>query len=148
MPEAREDGGATAEGRPDPRDVQARVKTNCGSFTVTLDEAKAPATHGVARLPRNLGSTTTLFHRTSGFVIQGGDPTQKETEAGYQTSIRLHRLDVHEGIVAMASWAQARHRGSQFFIVSGPNAGRSASYASSAPSAGWTPSSASTASAM
>ena len=46
VPAAREDGGATApKERLDPEKTYDLVfKTNCGSFTVTLDLVKAPAT--------------------------------------------------------------------------------------------------------
>ena len=54
LPPARKDGGATApKERLDPEKTYKLVfKTNCGSFTVTLDLEKAPATAAVARLAR------------------------------------------------------------------------------------------------
>ena len=80
VPEAREDGGATEpKERLDPEKTYKLVfKTNCGSFTVTLDQAKAPATSAsLVSLAKAGFYDNTIFHRiVPGFVIQGGDPTQ------------------------------------------------------------------------
>ena len=53
------------------------VETNCGSFTVTLDQELAPKTAAsLVSLAENGFFDGTTFHRVvPGFVIQGGDPT-------------------------------------------------------------------------
>jgi peptidyl-prolyl cis-trans isomerase B (cyclophilin B) len=130
VPEAREDGGATApKERLDPEKTYKLVfKTNCGSFTVTLDQAKAPATSAsLVSLAKAGFYDNTIFHRiVPGFVIQGGDPTQAGNGGpGYQTVDPPPSGSTYtEGIVAMAKLGSepAGTAGSQFFVVSGPNA--------------------------
>ena len=130
VPEAREDGGATEpKERLDPEKTYKLVfKTNCGSFTVTLDQAKAPATSAsLVSLAKSGFYDNTIFHRiVPGFVIQGGDPTQAGNGGPglpdrRSASIRLdlqrgHRRDGQAGLGAAGT------AGSQFFVVSGPNA--------------------------
>ena len=93
LPAAREDGGATApKERLDPEKTYNLVfKTNCGSFTVTLDLDKAPATAAsLVSLAKSGFYDNTIFHRiVPGFVIQGGDPTQAGSGGpGYRPSTR------------------------------------------------------------
>ena len=81
-------------------------KTNCGSFTVTLDLEKAPATSAsLVSLAKSGFYDDTIFHRiVPGFVIQGGDPTQTGSGgAGYQT-VDPPPADATyaKGVVAMA----------------------------------------------
>ena len=108
MPEAREDGGATEpKERLDPEKTYKLVfKTNCGSFTVTLDQAKAPATAAsLVSLAKAGFYDDTIFHRiVPGFVIQGGDPTQAGNGGpGYQTVDPPPAGSTYdEGVVAMA----------------------------------------------
>jgi peptidyl-prolyl cis-trans isomerase B (cyclophilin B) len=112
----------------------ARVLTNCGEFDITLDP----------RSPRTGGSFKTLvdkrfydglsFHRiVAGFVIQGGDPSGdgnggpgfKIVEAPPQD------LTYSKGTVAMAK-AETDPAGtseSQFFVVTGEDAGLPPDYA-------------------
>ncbi len=130
VPEAREDGGATEpKERLDPEKTYELVfKTNCGSFTVTLDQAKAPATSAsLVSLAKSGFYDDTIFHRiVPGFVIQGGDPTQAGNGGpGYQTVDPPPSGSTYsEGIVAMAKLGSepAGTAGSQFFVVSGPSA--------------------------
>ena len=130
VPEAREDGGATEpKERLDPEKTYKLVfKTNCGSFTVTLDQAKAPATSAsLVSLAKSGFYDNTIFHRiVPGFVIQGGDPTQAGNGGpGYETVDPPPSGSTYtEGIVAMAKLGSepAGTAGSQFFVVSGPNA--------------------------
>ena len=91
VPAPRKDGGATKpKERLDPEVTYKLVfKTNCGSFTVTLDQAKAPATTAsLVSLAKAGFYDDTIFHRiVPGFVIQGGDPTQKGNGGpGYETA--------------------------------------------------------------
>ena len=130
MPAAREDGGATApKERLDPEVTYNLVfKTNCGSFTVTLDQAKAPATTAsLVSLAKSGFYDNTIFHRiVPGFVIQAGDPTQSGSGGpGYQTVDPPPADTTYaEGVVAMAKLGSepAGTSGSQFFVVSGPDA--------------------------
>ena len=136
-PAPREDGSATApKERLDPeKTYNLLVKTNCGSFTVTLDLAKAPATTAsLVSLAKSGFYDDMIFHRIiPGFVIQGGDPTQSGSGgAGYQT-VDAPPADARytKGVVAMAKTGAepAGTSGSQFFIVTGADTGLPAEYA-------------------
>jgi peptidyl-prolyl cis-trans isomerase B (cyclophilin B) len=112
----------------------ARVLTNCGEFEITLDP----------RSPRTGGSFKTLvdkhfydglsFHRiVAGFVIQGGDPSGDGSGGpGYSiTEPPPQDLTYSKGIVAMAK-AETEPPGtsqSQFFVVTGEDAGLPPDYA-------------------
>ena len=113
----------------------ATVQTSCGNFTITLDVRRAPKTaSSFAFLAREGLYDDTPFHRiVPGFVIQGGDPTGTGGGGpGYfvdepppaNTSFTL-------GTVAMAkSAAEPPGRsGSQFFVVTVPDAGLTPDYA-------------------
>jgi peptidyl-prolyl cis-trans isomerase B (cyclophilin B) len=130
VPPAREDGGATEpKERLDPeKTYNLVVKTNCGSFTITLDQATAPATAAsLVALSKDGFYDDTIFHRiVPGFVIQGGDPTQTGAGGpGYKT-VDAPPADTKytEGVVAMAKAENEAPgtSGSQFFVVTGPNA--------------------------
>jgi len=136
-PAPRKDGNATApKERLDPEKTYNLVfKTNCGSFTVTLDLATAPATAtSLVALARSGFYDDTIFHRiVPGFVIQGGDPTQSGSGgAGYQT-VDAPPADASytRGVVAMAKTGAepAGTSGSQFFVVTGADIGLPAEYA-------------------
>lgn len=130
VPPARKDGGATApKERLDPEKTYDLVfKTNCGSFTVRLDLVRAPATAAsLVSLAKSGFYDKMIFHRiVPGFVIQGGDPTQSGGGGpGYQTVDPPPAGSTYvKGVVAMAktSVEPAGTAGSQFFVVSGPNA--------------------------
>ena len=137
VPPAREDGGATAPTeRLDPEKTYKLVfKTNCGSFTVTLDLETAPATAAsLVSLAQSGFYDGTIFHRIiPGFVIQGGDPTQSGSGGpGYQT-VDAPPADATytKGVVAMAKTAAepSGTSGSQFFVVTGADVGLPAEYA-------------------
>ena len=57
-------------------------QTNCGDFTITLDQKTAPNAAGsLVSLAKRGFFDDTFFHRiVPGFVIQGGDPTGKGTD--------------------------------------------------------------------
>ena len=136
-PTPREDGGARApKERLDPeRTWTLTFDTSCGTFVVTLDLESAPATAAsLVSLAKAGFYDDTIFHRiVPGFVIQGGDPTQTGAGGpGYKT------VDVPEkgtryvkGVVAMAKTADepAGTAGSQFFVVTGDDAGLPPEYA-------------------
>jgi peptidyl-prolyl cis-trans isomerase B (cyclophilin B) len=110
-------------------------ETTCGSFTVTLDPTLAPKTSAsLVALARDGYYDDTLFHRVvPGFVIQGGDPTQSGSGGpGYATVDAPPSDAVYtKGVVAMAK-APAEPpgtAGSQFFVVTGADAGLPPEYA-------------------
>ena len=137
VPDPREDGGATApKERLDPEQTyDLVVSTNCGTFTVTLDVAGAPATTASLVALANAGFfDNTIFHRiVPGFVIQGGDPTQSGSGGpGYQTvDPPASDATYTKGVVAMAKGATepAGTSGSQFFVVTGDDVGLPPEYA-------------------
>ena len=112
----------------------ARVLTNCGEFDITLDP-RSPRTGGSFKTLVDKGFYDGLsFHRiVAGFVIQGGDPSGdgnggpgfKIVEAPPQD------LTYSKGTVAMAK-AETDPAGtseSQFFVVTGEDAGLPPDYA-------------------
>jgi len=113
----------------------ATVMTSCGSFTIALDVARAPKTaSSFAYLARQGVYNDTPFHRiVPGFVIQGGDPTGTGGGGpGYFVDEPPPRnLSYTRGIVAMAKTrAEPPGRsGSQFFVVTVPDAGLTPDYA-------------------
>ena len=137
QPEPREDGGATApEGQLDPGTTYALVvATNCGSFTITLDQRSAPETAAsLVALARDGFFDGTSFHRVvPGFVIQGGDPTGTGTGGpGYKTvDPPAQDAAYTRGVVAMAKAGNEPPgtSGSQFFVVTGADAGLPPDYA-------------------
>jgi peptidyl-prolyl cis-trans isomerase B (cyclophilin B) len=110
-------------------------ETNCGSFTVTLDPKLAPkTTASLVALARDGYYDDTLFHRVvPGFVIQGGDPTQSGSGGPGYTTIDKPPADAAytEGVVAMAKTPAEPPgaAGSQFFVVTGADAGLPPEYA-------------------
>ena len=113
----------------------AVVATSCGSFEITLDYARAPKTaSSFAFLAEEGVYDDTLIHRIEpGFVIQGGDPLGDGTGGpGYFVDEPPPQdLSYTRGVVAMAkSGAEPPGRsGSQFFVVTVPDAGLSPDYA-------------------
>jgi cyclophilin family peptidyl-prolyl cis-trans isomerase len=137
QPAAKPDGGATA-----PKQLLAAGKTyrlvfatNCGSFTVTLDQKAAPKTAAsLVSLARSGFFDDTIFHRiVPGFVIQGGDPTQTGTGGPGYSTVDVPPADAAytKGVVAMAkTGAEAPGTsGSQFFVVTAEDAGLPPEYA-------------------
>ena len=103
-------------------------QTNCGDFTVTLDQKASPnATGSLVSLAQRGFFDDTFFHRiVPEFVIQGGDPTGTGTGGpGYSTHDKVApNASYKHGVVAMAkSGAEPPGTaGSQFFVVTGANA--------------------------
>ena len=111
------------------------VETNCGSFTIELDQKTAPKTAAsLVSLAKSGFYDGTTFHRVvPGFVIQGGDPTGTGGGGpGYKTvDVPPSDAAYTKGVVAMAK-AQAEApgtSGSQFFVVTAPDAGLPPEYA-------------------
>jgi peptidyl-prolyl cis-trans isomerase B (cyclophilin B) len=118
----------------------ARLQTSCGEIDISLDVRRAPKTSAsFAYLARKRFFDGLTFHRVARapdgtpFVIQGGDPLGTGAGGpGYQVVERPPAsLRYTHGVVAMAK-TQADPpgaSGSQFFIVSGTDAGLPPDYA-------------------
>jgi peptidyl-prolyl cis-trans isomerase B (cyclophilin B) len=113
----------------------AVVETSCGTFEIALDTDRAPkTTSSFAYLAGEGVYDHTLVHRiVPGFVIQGGDPSGSGRGGpGYFIDEQPpQNLSYLRGIVAMAkSPAEPPGRsGSQFFVVTQPDAGLTPDYA-------------------
>jgi peptidyl-prolyl cis-trans isomerase B (cyclophilin B) len=111
------------------------VQTNLGSFAFRLDVADSPCTTAsFASLVRKHFFDGTRFHRiVPGFVIQGGDPTGRGSGGPGYTVVDQPPQDAAYtgGVVAMAKTGAepAGTSGSQFFVVTGANAGLPPDYA-------------------
>jgi peptidyl-prolyl cis-trans isomerase B (cyclophilin B) len=136
-PEAKPDGGAKKpQGKLDPSKTHAvTFETSCGDFTVTLDVEGAPSTAAsFASLASSGFYDDTVFHRiVPGFVIQGGDPTGTGMGGpGYTTVDKPAKTATYtRGVVSMAKTAAERPgtAGSQFYVVTAPDAGLPPEYA-------------------
>jgi peptidyl-prolyl cis-trans isomerase B (cyclophilin B) len=111
------------------------VETNCGSFTIQLDQETAPNTSAsLVALARDGFFDNVIFHRVvPGFVIQGGDPTGTGTGGpGYKTvDVPPQDAAYIQGVVAMAKSGDEPPgtSGSQFFVVTGADAALPPEYA-------------------
>jgi peptidyl-prolyl cis-trans isomerase B (cyclophilin B) len=111
------------------------VETNCGSFTVALDLKQGPnASASLVALAKSGFLDGTTFHRiVPGFVIQGGDPTGTGGGGpGYKTVDKPPAgASYVRGVVAMAKTGSEPDgtAGSQFFVVTGQDAGLPPQYA-------------------
>jgi cyclophilin family peptidyl-prolyl cis-trans isomerase len=116
-------------------EVTAVVDTSCGTFEIALDTTRAPKTANSFAYLAEQGFYDSLpFHRiVPDFVIQGGDPLGNGTGGpGYSVDERPPaNLAYTRGIVAMAkSAAEPPGRsGSQFYVVTGADAGLPPEYA-------------------
>jgi peptidyl-prolyl cis-trans isomerase B (cyclophilin B) len=136
-PAPREDGGRSApnEELDATKTWTLTFDTSCGTFVVTLDLDSAPNTAAsLVSLARSGYFDDTLFQRiVPGFVIQGGDPTQSGSGGpGYSTrDAPAPDAAYTKGVVAMAKTAAepAGTAGSQFFVVTGADAGLPPEYA-------------------
>jgi peptidyl-prolyl cis-trans isomerase B (cyclophilin B) len=113
----------------------AVVETSCGTFEIELDTKRAPKTANSFAFLAEEGFFDDLsFHRiVPGFVIQGGDPEGTGTGGpGYSVDEKPPpNLAYTKGVVAMAkSAAEPPGRsGSQFYVVTGADAGLPPEYA-------------------
>lgn len=114
---------------------RVRVDTSCGTFTITLDTNASPrAAASFVALIRSGFFDGTVFHRiVPGFVIQGGDPTQRGGGGPGYTTVDTPAAGTTytEGVVAMAKAATEPRgaAGSQFFVVTAADAGLPPDYA-------------------
>jgi peptidyl-prolyl cis-trans isomerase B (cyclophilin B) len=112
-----------------------RFTTSCGVFDVRLAVARSPKTStSVASLVRKGFYDNTTFHRIAkGFVIQGGDPKGDGTGGpGYKvTEAPPADIGYTRGVVAMAKTGDEAPgtSGSQFYVVTGEDAGLPPEYA-------------------
>jgi len=111
------------------------VLTNLGAFSFRLDVEDSPCTtSSFAALVRKRFFDGTRFHRiVPGFVIQGGDPTATGTGGPGYTVVDVPPANAlyTKGVVAMAKSGPEPPgtSGSQFFIVTGDDAGLPPEYA-------------------
>jgi cyclophilin family peptidyl-prolyl cis-trans isomerase len=112
-----------------------KLHTNCGDFVIRLAVKTSPATTAsFVALVRSGFFDKTVFHRiVPDFVIQGGDPTATGAGGpGYKT-VDVPPTDTHYtfGTVAMAKAGNEAPgtSGSQFFVVTGADAGLPPDYA-------------------
>jgi peptidyl-prolyl cis-trans isomerase B (cyclophilin B) len=121
------------------RDYIATIRTNCGTIRILLDVRRAPkTTASFAGLVRSKFFDGLSFHRVAkpggnDFVIQGGDPRGNgEGGPGYTVveappaNTRYRRYAV---AMAKAQTEPPGTSGSQFFIVTGRDAGLEPVYA-------------------
>jgi cyclophilin family peptidyl-prolyl cis-trans isomerase len=137
QPAAKQNGGAKPPSQPlDPGVVYDVVlATSCGDITIRLDQKTSPRTAAsFASLAKSGFYDDTFFHRiVPGFVIQGGDPTGTGTGGpGYSTrDVPPRDATYTRGVVAMAKAGTEPPgtAGSQFYIVTAPDAGLPPEYA-------------------
>lgn len=137
VPEAKGEGSlkapkqALAKGK----QYSVRFTTSCGVFEVRLAVGRAPKTSAsVASLVRQGFYDNTTFHRIAkGFVVQGGDPKGDGTGGpGYKVTEAPPRdVQYTRGVVAMAKAGDEAPgtSGSQFYVVTGEDAGLPPEYA-------------------
>jgi peptidyl-prolyl cis-trans isomerase B (cyclophilin B) len=115
--------------------VTAVVQTSCGSFEIALDTERAPKTaNSFAYLSEEGFYDGLTFHRiVPDFVIQGGDPEGTGSGGpGYSVDEKPPaNLAYTKGTVAMAktSAEPPGRSGSQFYVVTGADAGLPPEYA-------------------
>jgi peptidyl-prolyl cis-trans isomerase B (cyclophilin B) len=113
----------------------AVVQTSCGTFAIALDTERAPKTaNSFAYLAEEGFYDDLTFHRiVPEFVIQGGDPQGTGTGGpGYKVVEKPPaNLAYTKGVVAMAksSAEPPGTSGSQFYVVTGADAGLPPEYA-------------------
>ncbi len=136
-PNPKPDGGRKAPKAPldTVKTYAVSIETNCGSFTITLDQKQSPhAASSFVSLARSGFFDRTTFHRiVPGFVIQGGDPTGTGTGGPGFSTLDPPRPTAHytRGVVAMAKTGAEPPgtAGSQFFVVTADDAGLPPDYA-------------------
>jgi peptidyl-prolyl cis-trans isomerase B (cyclophilin B) len=115
--------------------VTVTLETNCGTIPIELDTARAPKTaSSFASLAKQGFYDGLSFHRIApGFVVQGGDPKGNGMGGPGYKVVEAPPADLAytRGVVAMAKTQNEKPgtSGSQFFIVTGEDAGLPAEYA-------------------
>jgi cyclophilin family peptidyl-prolyl cis-trans isomerase len=137
VPAAKPDGGQKrpAQKLDAAKTYRVAIETNCGTFTIEIDQSSAPETGAsFVALARKGFFDGTVFHRiVPGFVIQGGDPTGTGSGGpGYSTvDPPAAGARYVKYVVAMAktSAEPPGTSGSQFFVVTADDAGLPPDYA-------------------
>jgi peptidyl-prolyl cis-trans isomerase B (cyclophilin B) len=117
------------------RTYTVTVVTNCGTFAFTLDVKHSPKTSASIYYLVKRGFFDGLtFHRVAaGFVIQGGDPLGNGSGGPGYSVVEAPPPGTQyvRGVVAMAKTQTdpSGASGSQFFVVTGANAGLPPQYA-------------------
>ena len=117
------------------RTYTVTVVTNCGTFAFTLDVNQSPKTSAsIYDLVKRGFYNGLTFHRVAaGFVIQGGDPLGNGSGGPGYKVVEAPPPDTQyvRGVVAMAKTQTdpSGASGSQFFVVTGANAGLPPQYA-------------------
>ncbi len=115
--------------------LTASVETSCGTFEIALDSTQAPKTvNSFVYLSEEGFYDDLTFHRIApGFVIQGGDPLGTGVGGpGYSVTEKPPaNLSYTKGTVAMAKSSSdpPGRSGSQFYVVTGADAGLPPEYA-------------------
>ncbi len=122
--------------KPSASDLTAVVDTSCGVFEIALDTADNPRTaSSFEYMAKNGVFDGTPFHRIiPDFVIQAGDPAGTGSGPGPGYSVDEpppNDTSYTEGLVAMAKTEvePPGRSGSQFFVVTVPDAGLQPDYA-------------------
>ena len=136
-PAAKPNGGqkAPTEKLDPSKTYTIAFETNCGPFTIEIDQDSAPATGAsFVALARKGFFDKTVFHRiVPGFVIQGGDPTGTGAGGPGYSTVDPPKAGARytKYVVAMAktSAEPPGTSGSQFFVVTADDAGLPPDYA-------------------
>jgi dolichyl-diphosphooligosaccharide---protein glycosyltransferase len=111
-----------------PSDNIAILKTSLGNITIEFFPGAAPKhVNSFLNLSKTGFYDGTIFHRiVKDFVIQGGDPTTKNSTQkdrwgtggpGYTIDAEFNDIPHERGIISMARTGDPNSAGSQFFIV-------------------------------
>jgi cyclophilin family peptidyl-prolyl cis-trans isomerase len=124
QPEPKPDGGEKKPTEELSGDYTVTFETNCGSFTVDIDETAGLTAASFVQLAKSGFYEDTFFHRIApGFVIQGGDPTGTGTGGPGYTTVDPPASDAQypKYTVAMAKGGTEAPgtSGSQFFVMTG-----------------------------
>jgi peptidyl-prolyl cis-trans isomerase B (cyclophilin B) len=136
-PPAKPNGGQKPpRAKLDPKRLyDVTLRTSCGRFTIRLDTRHSPnLAASFVSLVRKGFFNRTVFHRIiPGFVIQGGDPTGTGTGGpGYSTVDKPPRGARYTKYTVAMAKTQAEPpgtAGSQFFVVTAPDAQLAPDYA-------------------
>ena len=124
QPEPKPDGGEEKPTAELTGSHTVTFRTNCGSFTVDVDETQGLTAASFVQLADSGFYDNTYFHRIAvDFVIQGGDPTGTGVGGpGYQTRDAPPQDATYpKYTVAMAKGGEEPPgtAGSQFFVMTG-----------------------------
>ena len=125
QPEPKRDGGEEKPTEELSGDYEVTFETNCGSFTIAMDEATGGlSAASFVQLAQDGFYKDTYFHRIApGFVIQGGDPTGTGTGGpGYTTKDPPPsdaQYPKYTVAMAKAGPEPPGTSGSQFFVMTG-----------------------------